>query len=110
MSNLLVLAGEFYHYLSTVNHFEQLETYIPYDLLTWPSLALAVAVLAGIVAFRYFVVAGGMWILFYKWNPTFLRGRQIYPQLPSTRSQKTEIKALPDIGSNKTSLSKQSLD
>ncbi len=75
-----------------MNHFEKFESYVPYDLLSLPSLALAMVVLTGVVIFRYFLVAGGMWILFYKYNPASLRRRQIYFQLPSIKSQRTEIK------------------
>ncbi len=75
-----------------MNHFEKLESYLPFDLLAPSSFVVASLVLSAIVVFRYFLVAGGLWLIFYRWNPKSLRSRQIYPKLPSTQSQKTEIK------------------
>lgn len=75
-----------------MNHFELYESYIPFTLLDWRNFLIASLALTGIVAFRYFLMAGSFWWVFYRWSPQKLRNRQIYKSLPSRSSQIFEIK------------------
>lgn len=75
-----------------MNHFEQLESYLPIDLLEPSAWPLALFVILFFVVFRYFLVAGLLWVLFYVARPTWTKSQQLYSKLPSTKSQLNEIK------------------
>lgn len=75
-----------------MNHFEKYESYIPVDLLEPKSFLLAVVVMFFIIMFRYFLVAGLFWLLFYKFPNAQRKARLIYKKLPSTSEQLFEIK------------------
>jgi lathosterol oxidase len=75
-----------------VEHFEKFESYIPVDLTNPWSFFVATGLIFAVVVFRYFLVVGSFWIVFYRLKPTALLRRQIYSALPSARLQKFEIK------------------
>ena len=75
-----------------MNHFEKFESYIPVDLTNPYYFLTAVAVLFAFIIFRYFLMAGAFWFVFYSWRPESVRGRQIYKELPDLNLQKFEIK------------------
>ncbi len=75
-----------------MNHFEQFESYIPVDLSRPFYFFAAVGVIFLFIIFRYFLMAGLFWFIFYSWRPESVRGRQIYKELPDMSLQKFEIK------------------
>ena len=75
-----------------MEHFEKFESYIPFDLTEPRYLLTASAVLLGVLIFRYFLMAGAFWLLFYYFRPQRFQQRQIYKQLPEKKIQFYEIK------------------
>ena len=75
-----------------MEHFEKFESYIPFDLTEPRYLLTASAVLLGVLIFRYFLMAGAFWLLFYHFRPQRFQQRQIYKQLPEKKIQFYEIK------------------
>ena len=76
----------------TVEHFEKLQSYIPVDLSDPRFFLLATVWIFAIVVFRYFLMAGLFWLVFYKWQPRSMQARQIYKNLPAAPIQKYEMK------------------
>ncbi len=75
-----------------MEHFEKFESYIPVDLTDPRFFLLATAWIFAVVVFRYFLMAGLFWMVFYKWRPKSLQQRQIYKTLPNSTIQKFEMK------------------
>lgn len=76
--------------MSTLNHFEKFESYIPVDLLTPANLLAATGLVLFIVLFRYFLMVTPFWWLFYKRGAA--TSRRIYQRLPGKSEQLFEIK------------------
>lgn len=77
---------------ATTNHFERLESYLPFDLSVFENFVLATLVVSFIVAFRYFLLVTPIWAMLYWHKPTKWAKRQIYEKLPSKAMQGFEIK------------------
>lgn len=75
-----------------LSHYEKFESYIPIDLTQASSFLLACLLIYAIVLFRYFLMVGGFWFVFYRWKPKWTKLRQIYPALPGKQEQLFEIK------------------
>ncbi len=75
-----------------MEHFEKFKSYIPFDLMEPKYFLMACAVLFGILVFRYFLMAGAFWFVFYRMKPAGLMQRQIYQNLPAAKIQFYEIK------------------
>jgi sterol desaturase/sphingolipid hydroxylase (fatty acid hydroxylase superfamily) len=59
-------------------------------LLEMPFLQV-LAIQWGVNLFRYFFIAGGAWLVFWKWFYPKLRERSLYPETPARRHRKREI-------------------
>lgn len=76
----------------TLARFETLEAYVPTPLETWEQLTLAFFVLVGFIVVRYFLLVGGFWVYFYRWRPSSIARRLLYPKLPGAAAQWYEIR------------------
>ncbi len=75
-----------------MKHFEIFTSYIPVDLTDPKFFFLACLLIFAVVVFRYFLMAGLFWLLFYKLKLRALSARQIYKVLPLKSMQQFEIK------------------
>jgi len=75
-----------------VSHFEKFESYIPINLNMGTNFILACVLIYSIVLFRYFLMVGVFWVLFYRIKIPWSLPRQIYAELPSAKEQLYEIK------------------
>ncbi|MFZ4403186.1 MAG: sterol desaturase family protein [Pseudobdellovibrionaceae bacterium] len=75
-----------------MEHYENIHSYLPTDLNQFWFFGQAVVVIIAVVLFRYFLITGFFWLVFYRWRPGFLKSRQIYNELPSAGLQLYEIK------------------
>jgi lathosterol oxidase len=80
--------------LDTMSHFEKFESYIPQSLFHWQAALLAFALMYVVICFRYFLMVGPVWWVFYRGfqNATWIRRRRLYTVLPTTAEQVYELK------------------
>ncbi len=71
-------------------HFEKIESYLPIDLLNLNGFVLACGVLYFFIVFRYFLIVGPFYLLFWKTN--WFKQRQVYRQLPGKDQVLSEIR------------------
>lgn len=74
------------------NHFETLESYLPFSLLVPSNFVLATVTLTAIVALRYFLFVGLAWLVLYRKTPASWTTRLIYSKQPNRDTQIFEIK------------------
>lgn len=71
-------------------HFEKMESYLPMDLLSLSNFLLACGVLYFFIIFRYFLIVGPFYLLF--WKTYWFKRRQVYKQLPGRDQVLSEIR------------------
>lgn len=75
-----------------MNHFEKLESYVPFDLLIPQNFVVAVLLVTSVVLFRYFTTTFMFYAIFYRRRWKWSNRRQIYPELPPKDIQLYEMK------------------
>ncbi len=73
----------------TLSHFEQMESYIPIDLLSWQGLLAANAVILVFIVARYFMFVGMFYFSF--WKQRFLATRLDYLHDQKTRKDQVWV-------------------
>ena len=73
------------------NHFEKFESYIPVDLMSWKAFFIACFVVYGFIVFRFFLMCGSFFFLYYKTKNSVFGKRQIYDKLPGPKEIRYEI-------------------